>query len=289
MRRALTAALVAGVVGASAFAAPAGMRAQAATPAVGCTVTAASLTWGFKESFRSYISGSIAKGKWDVAGGTTYTTPSFGWADATGDLADGKGTVQFAGSVRFTGHEGVLDTTVANPALRFDGTGTAVLLLDVTGDTQEGVAIDEKAVPFADVTLPSASAVEAALADGGTATIAAGATTLRAEGAKAFGSYETGTALDPITASVTVACPTPTPEPVATETTTAAAGATTEAAAAGGGAGGGTRDGADGPGGPRYLAGGVALAAIVAAGGGYLYFRRRRSVPAVPDPHGDTE
>src|SRR5690606_23738697 len=43
----------------------------------GCTVTDAELVWGYKESFRSYISGSIAHGEWTVADGAAYETPNF--------------------------------------------------------------------------------------------------------------------------------------------------------------------------------------------------------------------
>ncbi|HEV8012740.1 MAG TPA: HtaA domain-containing protein, partial [Pontimonas sp.] len=33
-----------------------------------CQVEDVSITWGFKESFRSYISSSIANGSWEVSG-----------------------------------------------------------------------------------------------------------------------------------------------------------------------------------------------------------------------------
>ena len=86
-------------------------------------MTDASLTWGFKETFRSYISGTIANGEWTVADGATYETPDFGWADGVGsfDPSTGEGTISFDGSIRFTGHGGVLDTTVSNPQLRLLG------------------------------------------------------------------------------------------------------------------------------------------------------------------------
>ncbi len=64
--------------------------------------------------------------------------------------ANGEGQIGFHGSIRFTGHGGVLDTTVANPQLRFLGDGDAVLLLDVVGVTQDGAPIDQKAVEFVD-------------------------------------------------------------------------------------------------------------------------------------------
>ena len=85
----------------------------------GCVVTDATLTWGFKESFRAYIDGDIANGEWTTSGGATYETPEFTWSDGQGhyDPETGDGYVDFAGSVRFTGHDGLLDTTIADPSL----------------------------------------------------------------------------------------------------------------------------------------------------------------------------
>lgn len=163
-----------------------------AAPAT-CTVEDASITWGFRESFRSYISGSIANGQWTVKDGATYSTPDFGFSGGAGSLTDGVGTLAFPGGIEFTGHGGILDTTIANPQLRFDGTDTATLLLDVTGTTQEGAPVDEKAVEFATVDLARGAV------DGGSYALVDAPATLTSEGAKAFGTYEAGTALDPLT------------------------------------------------------------------------------------------
>ena len=166
----------------------------AAAP-VTCTVDGATIDWGFKESFRSYISGTIANGQWTVADGATYATPDFGFSGGTGTLEAGTGTIAFPGSIEFTGHGGILDTIVANPQLRFDGSDSGMLLLDVSGMTQEGLPIDEKAVEFAVVDLRSATTTN------GTYDLAAAPVTLTSAGAKAFGTYDAGTALDPIAVS----------------------------------------------------------------------------------------
>ena len=174
----------------------------AATAAVdGCVVESGDLTWGFKESFRSYISGSIANGEWTVADGATYETPSFGWSGATGayDPASASGLVSFVGSITFTGHGGILNTTVANPQIRFDDEGTATVLLDVSGTTQEGEAIEQQQVEFATVDLAAATVTTT----DGTTTIADAPAVLTADGSAAFGTYEPGEALDPITVSFT--------------------------------------------------------------------------------------
>jgi len=167
----------------------------------GCPVDDATITWGFKESFRSYISGSIANGEWTVADGATYETPNFGWSKGTGgyDSETAKGLLAFTGSIDFTGHSGALNTVVANPQIEFVDEDTAYLLLDVSGTTQAGDPVEQKAVRF--VTL--------SLADGehadkdGAVSFTAVPTTLTDEGAAAFGTYEAGSAFDPITVSFT--------------------------------------------------------------------------------------
>jgi hypothetical protein len=183
----------------------------------GCAVTNASLTWGFKENFRSYISGTIANGEWTTADGATYATPDFSWADGVGDY-DGrtdKGLVGFTGSIRFTGHGGILDTTVANPQLRFDDATHAVLLLDVKGTTQAGEAIDEKGVEFVALDLTGAvTDVD------GVVTITDAPAALLPAGATAFGTYEEGEEFDPVSATFAVdeACGAPIAEPEPTAT-----------------------------------------------------------------------
>ena len=155
------------------------------------------MTWGFKESFRSYISGTIANGEWTVADGATYTTPNFGWADGIGTISDGDGDIRFTGSIEFTGHGGILDTTVANPRLELTGSSTATLVMDVSGTTQQGAAVDEKAVKFAAVDLSAAK-----YGDGSVAIVDA-PVTLTEAGAAAFGTYAAGEQLDPVTVTVT--------------------------------------------------------------------------------------
>jgi hypothetical protein len=186
----------AAAVAAPAFASP------AQTP--GCDVDAAGLTWGFKESFRAYIDGSIANGEWTVADGVSYETPDFSWADGTGTVGahDLSGSLAFTGSVRFTGHGGILDTTIANPVIRFDDPQHATLLLDVTGATMEGDPYSGTAVPFVTLDLSAVGVVTRA---DDVVRIDAAPTTLTAEGAIAFPNYEAGTDFDPVTVEFTVA------------------------------------------------------------------------------------
>ncbi|WP_170154359.1 HtaA domain-containing protein [Protaetiibacter intestinalis] len=172
----------------------------AAASTLPCTASDASLVWGFKESFRAYIDGSIANGEWTTEGDVAYATPVFTWTGGSGGAdEDGALDVQYSGSVRFTGHGGVLDTTVANPRVVIDG-DRAVLLLDVTGTTQEGEAVSQTAVEFAELDL---SGVERTV-EGDEVTWADIPATLTAAGAAAFGTYPEGEELDPVTITATV-------------------------------------------------------------------------------------
>lgn len=209
------------VPAAPASAAPGSAAAATAAP---CAVTDATLVWGFKEAFRAYIDGAIANGEWSTEGDVAYATPDFTWSGGTGEADGGGLDVQYAGAVRFTGHGGILDTTVANPRIVVDGE-RAVLLLDVTGTTQEGEAVAQPAVEFAELDLASAEHTR----DGDLAGWAQVPATLTADGAAAFGTYPAGEALDPLTITATivggceVAAPAVTPTPSAEPTDDVAA------------------------------------------------------------------
>lgn len=196
MRRA-SVALAAGLLLAGASATPSfATDAQAS----GCDVESATLDWGFKESFRAYIDGSIANGEWTVADGATYETPSFGFSSIRGrvDPRLPGGSVHFAGSVRFTGHGGILDTTIENPVLVFGE--PAVLHLDVTGPTMEGDEISVTDIPFVTVDLAGQDLTPI----DGIITIDAAPTELTADGETAFPNYPAGEAFDPLTITMDV-------------------------------------------------------------------------------------
>lgn len=168
---------------------------------VGCPVDGAELDWGFKESFRAYIDGSIANGEWTAADGATYETPLFSWVTGAGgyDAESGDADLAFSGWVRFTGHGGVLDTTIANPRVVIDG-DRAVLLLDISGTTQSGEAVAQTGVEFAELDLAAAEQ-----GGGGDLVAFTGIpATLTAAGAAAFGTYPAGEALDPVDLRITV-------------------------------------------------------------------------------------
>jgi hypothetical protein len=184
-------------------AAPAAPAAPDMAP-IECEITDASLTWGFKESFRAYIDGDIANGEWTTDGDVGYETPEFTWSGGTGTYTPIYDSIDiaFSGSVRFTGHDGLLDTTIADPVIRFaDGAGA--VLLDVSGATMDGTPTDLQDVRFVDV--PSFEVV----GDDAVRSVDAD-TALTVDGATAFPNYEAGTAFDPVSISMTVGkeCPT---------------------------------------------------------------------------------
>ncbi|MBB2977098.1 hypothetical protein FHX49_002695 [Microbacterium endophyticum] len=187
--------------------------ATSASAATACEVTSAQLVWGFKESFRSYISGSIANGDWEVNAPVTYETPEFTWPQGSGEYDPERaiGTISFEGGVTFSGHDGLLNTSIGNPTLVFDE-GGAHLLLDVSGvsmsDAMAGNAENVQTatqVRFADLDL----AVSPLDAGDGAVTATAIPAAITAEGFAAFGNYEAGTALDPMSVAMTLDCAAP--------------------------------------------------------------------------------
>lgn len=238
-----------------------------------CHITGGTLTWGVKESFRSYISGSIANGSWDAKDGANYTTPNFQWTNATGDVdfEAGTGRVSFSGTVHFTGHDGVLDLTLTNPTIEFEGDGKASLLLDARSTDASGkLTIDAKQEWVGDLTAPFPLAIE-----GEALKFDKMRSVLTNSGAKAFaGFYEPGADLDPVTVSLDITgcevpkkiAGSPTEEP-ATETPTVAPVAETSSEI---------------PWIPIVIAG-VALL-VIGVTGGMLFSGRKR-----PQPEGSVE
>jgi len=190
-------ALAVAVGAASASAAAASTPPASAASPLACSVTDGSIVWGFKESFRSYISGSIAHGKWTVSDGATYETPSFSWANGTGTFVGetNSGELGFVGAIDFTGHNGILNTVIANPSLKFIDASTASLLVDVTGTTQEGAKVDTPSVEFVSLDLGAVKPVIV----GDSVTFGDIPASLTSDGARAFGTYAAGEAFDPVT------------------------------------------------------------------------------------------
>ena len=179
-----------------------------AVPEGACQVEDVSITWGFKESFRSYISSSIANGSWEVSGDVGYETPEFTLTGGSGFLTPARslGEVGFTGGIVFSGHDGILETSLQNPELVVTGPREATLVLDVTGDTMEEVSVNQPNVDFASVTWDGS--LETVDTDQGVWRVVNAEVTLTQEGSEAFGTYPAGEMLDPMsfTLSLTPGC-----------------------------------------------------------------------------------
>lgn len=182
--------------------------APSALPEGACQVEDVSVAWGFKESFRSYISSSLANGSWEVSGDVGYEIPEFTFTGGSGFLAPDRasGEVAFTGGILFSGHDGILTTSLHNPEVVITGPRQATLVLDVTGDTMEEVSVDRENVNFASVTWDRVS--ETVEADRGVWSVVDAEVTLTEAGSEAFGTYPAGAVLDPMsfTLSLTPGC-----------------------------------------------------------------------------------
>ena len=163
--------------------------------------TAGSLTWGVKESFRSYIVGPVAAGGASASSGAAVVDGLFRFGQADGGTwtaASGRGSVKYSGTVRFTGHSGALDLALTNPVVDVTGPGAGRLLVDARSTGLDGSTFDRQGVVFATLALgaPTTGA-------DGAVTYPKAAATLTADGSLAFsGFYPAGTALDPVTFTV---------------------------------------------------------------------------------------
>ncbi len=163
-----------------------------------CRILEAEVTWGFKESFRSYISGAIALGQWTTSGDVSYETPAFRFSGGEGAIAPDRrsGRVAFEGELLFEGHGGILRTSLANPSLMLDGHRRATLGFDVTGDTMDMVSVSAEDVEF--VTLEWSAGDESIDAASGEWVITDAVATLTASGSESFGTYPAGEPFDPV-------------------------------------------------------------------------------------------
>ncbi|MFC8227195.1 HtaA domain-containing protein [Streptomyces sp. NPDC057287] len=154
----------------------------------------AAVDWGVRRTFREYVTGSIGRGRWTLADGAQDGGAVFRFPRGKGTYDAGRKELDaaFAGSVRFTGADG-LDLELAGFAARV-ASGKGTLLADVTSD-----GATDKAVPL--VTFAAGGLAP----QDGLAVLAEAPATLTAAGAKAFGSlYKAGTAMDPVSLAVAV-------------------------------------------------------------------------------------
>lgn len=152
----------------------------------------AQLNWGVKSSFVSYVEGGIAQGKISPSSGASRTGSGFSWGPGTGSLdSNGQGELSFPGAVRFTGHDGIMDTTISSLKVKITGSNSGDLIANVASQDMEGNPLPGGTVTFAKLKFSSLSKT------GGTASV-----TLTAAGAESFaGFYSAGQAMDDLTVS----------------------------------------------------------------------------------------
>lgn len=158
-------------------------------------VTGATMSWGVKESFRTYITGPIAKGTISTSG-VADNGSSYGWSGGSGayNPSDSLGRVSYSGSVHFTGHGGQLDMTLANPRIQVTGPSSAVLIADISSKQLSGGTVSVSGT-IATLSLSggSSSTTSTSVSYSGVPA------TLTEYGASAFGGfYSGGAALDPV-------------------------------------------------------------------------------------------
>ncbi|GAA2310512.1 HtaA domain-containing protein [Glycomyces scopariae] len=160
-----------------------------AAPASADDLSGGRLDWGVKESFRTYITGSIAQGEVRTGDGASTVDGDYRFHSASGAYEDGTVVVDYQGWVYFWGHDGELDLTFANPSVEYSGS-SGTLYVYVNGTRTDMASL-------------SGASLEAS---GGTVSVSGAGATLTANGAAAFaGYYEAGQELDPVSFSADVA------------------------------------------------------------------------------------
>lgn len=176
-----------------------------AAPANAEDLSGGRLDWGVKESFRSYITGSIAKGEVQTGDGASAVDGAYRFHSAAGAYEGGTAEIDYTGWVYFWGHDGELDLTFANPSIEYSG-NSGTLYVYVNGSQTD---------------MATLSGAELSTS-GGTLSVSGASATLTANGAEAFaGYYEAGEQLDPVSFTADIAA--------AEEPTTEAAEAPTAA------------------------------------------------------------
>ena len=174
-----------------------------------------SAEWGLRQSFRSYIKTGPAHGSWELLDGATGEF-NFPVDDGQSITADTPGTITFKGGVHFTGHDGQLDITIANPVVKFTGPDTADLLLNVKSKAMGAANVTD----YGQVEFAKLSNITIQHDGDKKLTVKAPKVTLTAKGAEGFANfYKEGTELDPFSFEINeTAAPSPTPTPTPSPT-----------------------------------------------------------------------
>lgn len=173
-----------------------------------------SAEWGLRQSFRSYIKTGPAHGNWELLDGATGEF-NFPVDDGQSITAETPGTITFKGGVHFTGHDGQLDITIANPVVKFTGPDTADLLLNVKSKAMGATDVTD----YGQIEFAKLSNITIQHDGEKKLTVKAPKVVLTAKGAQGFANfYKEGTELDPFSFEINeTAAPSPTPTPNPTD------------------------------------------------------------------------
>ncbi|ANB06107.1 Htaa domain protein [Streptomyces ambofaciens] len=146
--------------------------------------------WGVRRTFREYVTGDIADGRWALTAGAQDGGALFRFPGGQGTYEDGDLTAAFEGAVRFTGAHG-LDLRLSGVRAGVeDGRGT--LYADV-----DSPRLKAEKVPLVTFTAGTPRPAD------GLVRITEAPAKLTARGAEAFGGmYRAGTAMDPVSLAV---------------------------------------------------------------------------------------
>lgn len=194
VRTATAASAVAFALAAGVGVGPIALASQASAATL--CVSDSEISWGIKESFRSYIKGSIANGEWTTSGNASDAGSTFVFS-GSGQSIDKEaktGTITTDGSVNFTGHKGILDLTITNPKIDFD-TASGTLSATVNSNDKDGNPTEYGEVALGQLSISKLTISGDSFS--GNANVS-----LTDTGSKAFADfYEPGTELDPISFS----------------------------------------------------------------------------------------
>lgn len=189
---------------AAALGAAASIAAVAPAAAAPAGVTDGALNWGFKASFRAYVSTGNGTPPIAVSGGATRNADGTFRFPATGgsyDAATGATTVHYGGTVVFSYPAHFFKITLANPTAVIDADGGSLLAdvdLEVSGGGFEPVHVVQAEI----ATLGTAGV--SPVVSGDTFTWSNLVTTMTETGASAFaGFYAAGSVLDPLSFAFT--------------------------------------------------------------------------------------
>ena len=192
-------------------------------------VVGGELDWGVRESFRTYITGSIAHGAIATSAGAAVDTDgTFLFPAAAGTVDGDVIDADFDGTVRFTGHDGTgtppgvpaLDVRISDVRIDVEGQDGTLVADVVSRGLDDGAMATYDDVPFAELDLSTTAPTPV---EGGLRWTGVTAT-LTEEGVPAFADfYEAGSALDPLTLTLALSDEEPTPERTPTESFATAA------------------------------------------------------------------